>query len=319
MAKALRTIPVILNIAKVMKELAPDAMLINFTNPAGLITEALSRYAPEVPAVGVCNVAITTKMMFLKELAVRSGEVTTPERANLLTLGLNHLSWHYGFEVDGVDVWDKLFPIYLDYLKNEEDPDFDLEDIIRLGMIPNYYLRYFYYTDRMLEKQTHWPPSRAEEVIAIEEELLHSYAEKERHTVPNSLMKRGGAWYSTTATRLINSHYNDLDEVHVANVRHNGVIDGCPDNWVMELPCRVNRKGVHPLPVKPLPRECNRLIEQVKQYELLTVQAAVEGNRDLVRQALLANPLGPKEDQVDAVMNDLLETNRKFLPAFLDR
>ncbi|MCJ7695453.1 MAG: hypothetical protein MUO40_08495 [Anaerolineaceae bacterium] len=316
LAKALRTIPIILNITKVMQEYAPDGMLVNFTNPAGLITEALTRYAPEVPAVGVCNVAITTKMMFLKELAVRSGEVTTPERTNLLTLGLNHLSWHYGFEVDGVDIWEKLFPIYVDYLKKESDPEFDIEDILRLGMIPNYYLRYFYYTDRMLEKQAHWPPSRAEEVIAIEEELLHSYAEKERHTVPESLMKRGGAWYSTTATQLINAHYNDLDEVHVANVCHKGAVEEYPADWVMELPCRVDRKGVHPIPTKALPDECTQLIAQVKKYEQLTAQAAVAGDRDLVRRALLAHPLGPKKEKVNAVLDDLLETNRKFLPAF---
>ena len=315
MAKALRTIPVILNIAHVMAEVAPGALLINFTNPAGLITEALSRYAPEVPAVGVCNVALTTKMTFLHELTMRTGEVTAPERAKLKTLGLNHLSWHYGFEVDGVDIWQTLFPVYLEHLGNQPEPDFAVEDIRRLGMIPNAYLRYYYYTDRMRAKQDKWPPSRAEEVMAIEADLQERYADPALDVIPSELMKRGGAWYSTVAAQLINAHYNDLDEEHVANVRNKGAVAGWPDDWVLELPCRVSRGGIKPISAPPLPAECYGLIKQVKQYEIFTSQAAVSGDHDLALQALLTHPLGPKS-QAEVVLDDLLQVNREYLPLF---
>lgn len=316
MAKALRTIPVMLEIAKTMQELAPGALLVNFTNPAGLITEALSRYASDVSAVGVCNVAITTKMMFLHELAVRTGEITAPVRAHLRTLGLNHLTWHYGFVVDGVDIWQRLFPLYLDQLKKQAEPEFELEDVVRLQMIPNSYLRYYYYTDKMLEKQSHWPPSRAEEVMAIEKELLTLYADPLVDEVPAELMKRGGAWYSTMATQLINAHYNDLDEEHVVNVRHDGAVADWPEDWVLEMPCRVSRAGITPLVVAPLVDECYQLIKRVKEYEILTAQAAVKGSRELVRAALMMHPLGPDEAKVDEVLEDLLQTNREYLPQF---
>lgn len=316
MAKALRTIPVILDIARDMQELAPGALLINFTNPAGLVTEALTRQAPRVPSVGVCNSAITMKMVILHQLALQTGEVTTPERANLKTLGLNHLSWHYGFEVDGVDIWDGILATYVDYLKRSQEPEFEVTDVLRLGMIPNSYLRYYYYPERMLEEQRSWPPSRAELVMEIEKQLLEEYQDPSRCEVPMDLMKRGGAWYSTVATQVINAHYNDLDEEHVVNVRHNGAVAGWPADWVLEIPCLVNKKGIHPLTAKPLPEECLQLIQKVKQYELLTVQAAVTGDRALVRQALLAHPLGPDETCVDLVLDDLLQTNHAYLPQF---
>ena len=316
MAKALRTIPVILDTARDMQELAPGAMLINFTNPSGLVTEALTRHATGVSCVGVCNSAITMKMAILHELALMTGEVTAPERANLKTLGLNHLSWHHGFEVDGKEIWDTVLAAFLEDLIKSQEPEFEVADVLRLGMIPNSYLRYFYYTGRMLEKQRSWPPSRAEEVMAIEKELLSDYRDPARSEVPRGLMNRGGAWYSTVATQMINAHFNDLDEEHVANVRQGGAVPGYPEDWVMEMPCLVNRSGIHPLPAKPLPEECFQLIQKVKQYELLTVQAAVTGDRDMVRQALLAHPLGPSENNVDSVLADLLETNRPYLKQF---
>ena len=316
MAKALRTIPVILDIARDMQELAPGAMLINFTNPSGLVTEALTRHATGVSCVGVCNSAITMKMAILHELALMTGEVTAPERANLKTLGLNHLSWHLGFEVDGKKIWDTVLAAFVEDLIKSQEPEFEVADVLRLGMIPNSYLRYYYYTQKMLEEQNSWPPSRAEEVMAIEKELLIDYRDPARSEVPRGLMNRGGAWYSTVATQLINAHFNDLDEVHVANVRQGGAVPGYPEDWVMEMPCLVNRSGIHPLPAKPLPEECFQLIQKVKQYELLTVQAAVTGDHDLVRQALLTHPLGPSENNVDSVLADLLETNRPYLNQF---
>ncbi len=318
MGNGLRTIPVILRLAQDIRELAPGALLVNFANPAGLVTEALSRYAPDVPAVGVCNVAIGVIMNVLRELEKRRGEKIEPHRAQLDTLGLNHLSWHRGFRVDGEDVWPEVFAGYLEALRSEDHRgwDWDPRTVEILGMMPNYYLQYYYRTSHKLAEQQKWPPSRAEVVMGIEDELLKQYAEPDRTEPPEGLMKRGGAYYSTVATQLLNAHYNDLGETHVVNTRHGGAVAGWPADWVLELPCRVDRRGIHPLPAAPLPPVCFGLLAAVKMYELLTVEAAVHGDRKAAYQALLVHPLGPEADQVQAVLDDMLETNRPYLPQF---
>ncbi len=317
MAKALRTIPVLLGIAKDMHEVAaPGALLVNFTNPSGLVTEALFRYAPEVPSVGVCNVPYNMKMDTIHRLERLTGEMIDPSRGELNTLGLNHLTWHRGFTLDGEDVWPRVLADYLHELQAEAEPEFDPRIVESLRAIPNYYLEYFYHIDRQLAAQKQWPPSRAEQVIQIEEDLLRQYAELDRFEPPADLMKRGGAYYSTVATQLLNAHYNNLGETHVANVRHNGAVSGWPGDWVLELPCRVDRAGIHPLPAEPLPPVSFGLLAQIKMYELLTVEAAVHGDRNAAYQALLVHPLGPKGDQVQAVLDDMLETNKAYLPQF---
>ena len=317
MAKALRTIPVLLGLARDIREVAnPGAMLVNFTNPSGLVTEALFRYAPEVLAVGVCNVAIHTKMDILDGYEKLTGEKIDPRRADLKTLGLNHLSWHYGFSLDGEDIWGQIFPAYLDMVRSGQDEDWDAETIESLGMMPNYYLGYYYYPKKKLAEQEQWPPSRGEIVIEIENELLRQYADPSLKEPPAKLMERGGAWYSTVATQLLNAHYNDLGETHVCNVRHGGAVRGWDPDWVLEMPCRVDQQGIHPLPAEPLPPVCAGLIANVKAYEILTAEAAVTGNRNIARQALLAHPLGPEADQVGKVLEDLLQINKPYLPQF---
>lgn len=317
MAKALRTIPVILHIASDMCELAkPDALLINFTNPAGLITEALARYAPDIQSVGVCNVPITAKMSFIEKLAEHTGIQVDPREALLDTLGLNHLSWHRGLRVDSKDTWPQLLEIYLAEFESVSDPEWDFHTIETLGMIPNYYLAYYYYTEKKLASQNKWPPSRAEEVMGIEANLLHLYTETDRNQPPDDLMKRGGAYYSTLATQLLNAHYNDLGEIHVVNVPHRGAIADWTNNWVLELPCRVDAQGVHPIPTEPLPLVCFGLIARVKSFELLAVEAAVHGDGQAAYQALLAHPLGPPADKVQNVLHDMLTTNKRYLPQF---
>ena len=153
MAKAMRTIPVLLKLAKDMQELAPGAMLVNFTNPSGLVTEALQRYAPEVPSVGVCNAPIGMNMRIVKELEQSTGKQIPLESADLNTLGLNHLSWHRGFSVDGEDVWPQVLTAYIAELKSEPEPETDPRLVGSLGIIPNYYLEYFYQTDHKLASQ----------------------------------------------------------------------------------------------------------------------------------------------------------------------
>jgi 6-phospho-beta-glucosidase len=270
MAKAMRTIPVILNLARDMADLAPGALLVNFANPAGLVTEALFRYAPNVPSVGVCNVPMI-KMDMLAELEKRYDIKGDPQKTSLDTLGLNHLSWHRGLTIDGKDYWPQVLAGYLDMMKAEDAPTLDPQTIEVLGMIPNYYLQYFYYTNRKLAAQEKWPPSRAEEVMEVEAGLLNQYAEPDRTEPPEELMQRGGKYYSTIATQLLTAHYNDLGETHVVNVRHNGAVSGWPEDWVLEMPCRVERAGIQPLPAEPLPPVCFGLLAHVKTYEILTV------------------------------------------------
>jgi 6-phospho-beta-glucosidase len=316
MAKALRTVPVILKIAEDMRELAPGALLVNFTNPSGLNTQALSMFAPDVPAAGVCNVAIHTKMEMMEGLEKALGQKIDPSRCQLDTLGLNHLTWHRGFKVDGEEMWPQILRAYVADLRTQDEPEYPPELVETLKMIPNYYLQYFYGTHHKLEMQKQWPPSRAEEVMEIEKDLLREYSDPALNEPPADLMKRGGAYYSTAATQLMNAHYNDLGETHVVNVVHNGAVSGWPKDWVLEMPCKVDRKGLHPLPAEPLPDACYGLIAEVKSYEILTARAAVSGDRSLLYQALLAHPLGPDMDQIEAVMEDLLQTNRRYLPNF---
>lgn len=315
MAKALRTIPVILKLAADMRELAPGALLVNFTNPAGLVTQALARYAPDITAVGVCNVPINMKMNLLKGLAEQGVDVD-PARAHLDTLGLNHLSWHRGFSIDGEDVWPRLLEQYVARLRTADQPEWSPELIESLRMIPNYYLQYFYHTDRKLAEQAKWPPSRAEQVMKIEDKLFAQYAEPDRSEPPPGLMQRGGAYYSTVATQLLTAHYNDLRERHVVNIAHRGAVPGWPGEWVLEMPALIGRAGIEPLPAEPLPPACFGLLAQVKMFELLTVEAAVHGDRNAAYQALLAHPLGPTADKVPAVLDDLLHTHRQYLPQF---
>jgi 6-phospho-beta-glucosidase len=318
MAKALRTIPVVLDIAKDMREAAPGALLVNFANPSGLVTEALFRYAPEVQAVGVCNATLTTQMEILKRINEQMSLDLKPEDTRIKTLGLNHLTWFYGFEVHSQEYWPQVMQALIAKMAAEEDPDFDPQTLQTLQMLPNGYLRYYYYTEKMLAKQSHWPPSRAEEVMAIEKGLLAYYQDPNQSEPTDDLMKRGGAYYSTVATQLLNAHYNDLDEVHVVNVRHNGTVPGWDPDWVLEMPCRVSAKGITPLPAAPLPPVCSGLIAQVKAYEILTAEAAVTGDHNTAYKALLAHPLGPQANRIEAVLEDLLETHRQYLPKFFE-
>jgi 6-phospho-beta-glucosidase len=153
-------------------------------------------------------------------------------------------------------------------------------------------------------------------VLKIEEDLLRQYANPSLTEPPVDLMKRGGAYYSTLATKVIDSHYNNRGQVQIVNVRQDGAVPEWPADWVLEMPCRIDRSGIHPLPAEPLPPVCFGLLAQVKAYELLTVEAAVHGDRNAAYQALLAHPLGPSADRVSALLEDLLETNKRYLPKF---
>jgi 6-phospho-beta-glucosidase len=203
--------------------------------------------------------------------------------------------------------------------KSDPQAVWDPYTIEVLRMLPNCYLQYYYYADCKMADQENWPPSIAEEVIDVENDLLRMYADPGLQEPPNDLLKRGGAYYSTVATQLLNAHFNNLNETHVVNVANNGAVQDWSADWVLELPARVGQEGIHPLPAEPLPQACFVLIAQVKACELLTVEAAVHGDRGAAFQSLLAHPLGSKSEKVREVLDGMLVTHRQFLPNFWKR
>ena len=305
-AKALRTVPVVLGIADDMRRLgAPDAWLLDFTNPAGLVAQALLDHGHR--AIGLCNIPIGFQRMFARELGVEPGQV------QLEHVGLNHLSWERRVLVDGRDRLPELIETYSDQLAEEVDLPGGL--IRLLGAIPSYYLRYFYRTGETLADQAGHPP-RAEEVMEIERGLLEMYADPALDVKPKLLEQRGGAFYSEAAAMLVESLHGDRGDVQVVNVRNEGAIPGLADDAVVEVACRIDREGAHPLPVEPLPPEMHGLVEQVKAYERLTVAAAVSGDRDTALKALMANPLVADYDVAGPLLDALLEAHRDHLPQF---
>jgi 6-phospho-beta-glucosidase len=308
-ANALRTIPVALRLAERIATEAPDATLCNFTNPAGLVTEALCRHGA-VPTVGLCNVPWSTKA----EIARAFG--TTAAAVDLDTVGLNHLTWTRRVTIDGddrtADVLTGLRATVGKRAGHDDEPSWSAEAIATIGAVPNYYLLYYYETDAWLRHQVSHP-TRAEAVMEIERALLVQYADPELSEKPSELEQRGGAYYSEAAAALMADMATDADTVHVVNVPNAGAIPGLPDDVVVEVAARVGASGPAPRPTEPLRPDVDALVRTVKDFELLTVTAAVEGDHDAARQALLTNPLGPPAHQVDAVWQALRATHAGWL------
>jgi 6-phospho-beta-glucosidase len=309
-AKALRTVPVVLNIAQVVAERAQsDAWIIDFTNPVGIVTRALLDEGYR--ALGLCNVAIG----FQRRLAARFG--VAADQVQLDHVGLNHLSWIRQVRVDGVD----RLPDLLDTPAAEElaEEIGAPADLLRtLGAIPSYYLHYFYCTDRAIAEQASGP-RRAEEVLQIERTLLAMYADPALDHKPALLEQRGGAYYSEAAAALVTSLLTGDGAHHYVDVRNNGSVAGLPDDAVVEVPATVDLAGAHPVPIAPLAPELLGLVQAVTAYEVLTIQAARTGDRRVAVRALLANPLVRQWDPAVPLLDALLEANRPHLPQFFDR
>jgi 6-phospho-beta-glucosidase len=305
-AKALRTVPVVLEIAEDTARLgAPGAWLLDFTNPAGLVTQGLIDHGHR--AIGLCNIPIGFQRELAKQLGVEPSEV------QLEHVGLNHLSWERRVMVNGVDRLPELIDGYADQLAEDVDLPGDLVRLLRA--IPSYYLRYFYLTGEVLEKQRSERP-RADEVMEIERGLLEMYADPALDVKPKLLEQRGGAFYSEAAAMLVESLHTDRGDVQVVNVRNDGAIPNMADDAVVEVACRIDASGAIPLPVEPLAPEMLGLVEQVKAYERLTVAAAVSGDRGLALKALMANPLTSEYPVARPLLDALLEANREHLPRF---
>jgi 6-phospho-beta-glucosidase len=228
-------------------------------------------------------------------------------------VGLNHLSWERKVVVDGVDRLPDLIKTYADQLGEEVDLPGDLVRLTR--SIPSYYLRYFYLTGEVLEKQA-GARSRADEVMQIERELLEMYRDPALDVKPKLLEQRGGAFYSEAAAMLVESLYTDRGDVQVVNVRNAGAIPNVDSDAVVEVACRISASGAEPLPVDPLAPEMLGLVEQLKAYERLTVAAAISGDRELALKALMANPLSSDFRVAVPLLEALLEGNREHLPRF---
>lgn len=313
-AKALRTIPVMLSIAADMERLCPQAWLVNFTNPSGLITEALVTHS-NVRVIGLCNLPINTVHAVAGYLGV------PPERVSLDYVGLNHLSWVKGVYLDGQDVTGAVLAKAIDEARQGAKGlfPFSPEILEVLGMLPCYYLRYYYYHDEILEEQKEAGRTRGEEVQEIEEELLAMYADPQLASKPKELEKRGGALYSTAAVSLIAAVVGNKNQVHIVNYRNRGAIGDLPEGSVVEVPCLVGAAGPIPLTAGRLPAAIRGLIQSVKAYEELAVEAGVSGDRQAAIRALASHPLVPSFAVAKELVRAILEANREYLPQFFDR
>jgi 6-phospho-beta-glucosidase len=308
--KALRTVPVILDIAEVVRrEAGPDCWIIDFTNPVGINTRALLDEGHR--AIGLCNVGISTQRWLAGFLGIDH------ERVRLDHIGLNHLTWARAVEVDGVDILPELM----------ERPGFDqwvqhrcglpLDVIRTLGNIPSYYVSYYYATDQALAKQQAGN-HRAREVLAIEQELLAMYRDPSLDHKPDLLARRGGAFYSTAAAALATSLLTGDGAHHYVNIRNDGHVPGLAADDVIEVSAYADITGAHAAVSRPVAPELLGLMQAVTSYEVLAIEAAKTGDPVVAKRALIAHPLIRQWEKVAAVFPAMVEVHQRFLPAFAE-
>ncbi|MBM9508375.1 6-phospho-beta-glucosidase [Actinacidiphila acididurans] len=305
LAKALRTVPVVLDIAERVRRAAPDAWIIDFTNPVGIVTRALLQAGHR--AVGLCNVAIGFQRKFAALLDV------APEQVHLDHVGLNHLTWERGVRLggpDGENVLPKLLAEHGDAIA--ADLHMPRQIVDRLGVVPSYYLRYYYAHDEVV-RELRTRPSRAAEVAAMEKQLLEMYGDPALDEKPALLAKRGGAFYSEAAVALASSLLRGTGDVQVVNAYNNGTLPFLPDDAVIEVPAAVDATGAAPLPVPSLEPLYAGLVAHVTAYEDLALEAALRGGRDRVFAALLAHPLIGQYEYAEALTDRLIAHNREHL------
>src|SRR4029450_12431188 len=303
LAKALRTVPLILRIAERVSRLAAkDAWIIDFTNPVGIVTRALLDHGHR--AVGLCNVAIGNQRAAAGLLGIE------PDRVTLDHVGLNHLTWTRQILVDGQDRLPELLAPAAEELAGRSGIPAEL--LRRLAVWPSYYLRYFYEHDQVVEQQRA-KPSRAEEVAQIERQLLEIYADPAVDEKPALLQQRGGAYYSEAAVALMASLLRDRGDVQVVNLRNGGTLPFLADQTVVEVSARVGRQGPVPLDSAPVDPLFAGLIAHVSAYEELALDAALRGGRERVFRALLAHPLIGQHDLADKLTDLLISANREHL------
>ncbi|MCC2252402.1 6-phospho-beta-glucosidase [Virgibacillus sp. AGTR] len=316
--KALRTVPVLMDIAADMQELCPDAWLINFTNPAGIVTEALLKHSSHRKVVGVCNVPINMKITIAKLLDVPVDDI------HITFAGLNHMSYGMDVHVNGKSRLQEVIALLANpenqlSMKNITPIPWEEEFLKGLGMIPSPYHRYYYKTGEILEKELEeyrQGKTRAEVVKELENQLFELYKDTSLNIKPPQLEQRGGAYYSNVACDLISSIHNDKGDIQTLNVINNGAISNLPNDTVVEVNCVVTKNGPIPLTVGALPPSINGLIQQIKSFELAAIDAAISGSSQKALLALCINPLVTSDLKAKQIMEELLAAHKHYLPQF---
>lgn len=304
MMKAFRTIPVMLEVARCMEKLSPNGWIINYTNPTGLVTEAVTRYT-NANIAGFCSGGIFPKMWAKQAMGIDY------KRVQYDYVGLNHMNFISNVTIDGRPITQEEF----EKLAAENDA-VNPELTKLLGVLTSPYLQWYYQTQQKVGKVLAAPMTRGQEVQMLEKEVYAGYADPNNADKPAALAKRGGGGYSEVAMNFVNAVYNNVDTEMVVNVPNKGAIPFLPDSAVVEIPCLVNRRGMSPLHVANVPPMCWGLIAAVKNYEQLAVEAAVEGDVTKMKWALLAHPLVREYDLVEKLVPELLEANKAYLPQF---
>ena len=313
--KAMRTIPVILEICRDMQEMCPEAWLINFTNPSGIITETVLNHTG-IKVIGLCNCAIGMQ----NEIAY--GYECEAKDVYCDFVGLNHLLWAQKIFVRGCDVTEQLIEAASEsgeIMSNIPDMKMGAEFFRSLGMLPISYLKYFYLTKEMYEecvRQAEQEGVRGEMVKQVESDLFELYSDSSLDTKPEQLAGRGGAHYSDAACQLISSIYNDKRDIQVVGVRNNGTNLDLPEQVAIERNCVISKNGAHPIALGHMPVQIRGLVQQVKAYEQLAIIAGVYGDYDAAIQALTLHPLVPSCTVAQSMLKELISANRDFLPQF---
>lgn len=310
MFKGLRTIPVMMEIVKMMEKYCPNAWLINFSNPSGMIAEALLNYT-NVKMIGLCNVPINTIDGIKKNLGLPNAYVEY--------VGLNHFAYVTKILDNGVDYLQKALDEGLNSatMKNIPASGFTKEQIAAIGAIPTCYLEYYYFKNAKLEKLKAAPKTRGEVCMEIEEELLKIYQNSELHVKPEQLSKRGGARYSEVAINLVDSIWNDTNDIQIVNVLNKGALDFLDDCDAVEVPAYIGKDGAKPIPCRDINNDhIKEYIKQVKAYEKHAVKAAIYGDRNEAMRALVMNPLVGDLATAEKCFDELYEAHKKYLPQF---
>ena len=310
--KALRTIPVTLDIARDMEKYAPDAWYINFTNPSGIMTEAILKHT-NLNVVGLCNNPINTIA------AMAEGFHVEPKDVFLEWMGLNHVNWVRKIYIKGQDVTQQVFDNLEEMAEIDEMPKIAPELVRTLGVLPTYYLQYYYFHPQRLAEAKAAEKTRGEVVLEVEKELLKKYADPKELVKPPELAQRGGARYSEAAVNLILSLMLDRRDVQIVVARNGSSIVDLPPDASVEVPCVVGAHGVTPLSLGHLPESIRALCQQAKAWESATVKAAVSGSRKDAILAMLQNPLVPDYPTAVNLVDDLMEAHKQYLPQFFNK
>lgn len=308
--KAQRTIPVMCHIADRLKELSPDAYLINFTNPSGIITEAVQKHGFD-RIIGLCNVPINMAASVREQIP--GGELSMDY------VGLNHLSWIYHIEQDGVDITEKAVREGVKSERMSNIPPSELDkDITQIaGAVYSPYLEYYYDRSGKLKHNAESERCRGEECMEIEEQLLKLYSEEALVRKPALLDKRGGHRYSEVAVNLIHDLHNNTGNINIVNVRNGNTIDFLEPDDVIEVPCRIDREGAHPIAGKKIDNSHIRtMMLVVKEYERQAVEAGLTGDRTAAMRALMIHPLLGDFTASKRCLEEMLEANRAYLPQY---